>query len=90
MVEGLTRPLFSCYCKRVNKRENLMTQLQEDMAIQLHHDGGGLAKFSPGPNGMVWYDTYFNGKSFFHSSMKTEMVADVIMALLHSGYYVVA
>ena len=57
------------------------------MTIELQHDGGGLAKFTPAVEGMFWYDTYFNGVSLFHSTVKTDMVDDVIMALMASGYY---
>ena len=64
-----------------------MTTLEDTMAITLIHDGGGVAKFTPAVEGRVWYDTYFNGASVFHSSIKSEMVADVMMALMHSGYY---
>ena len=62
--------------------------LEDTMAITLVHDGGGLVKFTPAVEGMVWYDTYFNGASVFHSSVKSEMVADVMMTLMDSGYYV--
>ena len=57
------------------------------MTIELQHDGGGVAKFTPAVEGRVWCDAYFNGASVFHSSMKTETVDDAIMALMHSGYY---
>ena len=56
-------------------------------AFELIHDGGGVAKFTPAIEGRVWYDTYFNGANVFHSSMKSEMVDDVVMALMDSGYY---
>ena len=56
-------------------------------AFELIHDGGGLAKFTPAIEGRVWYDTYFNGASVFHSSMDSSLVDDVVMALMDSGYY---
>ena len=65
-----------------------MTTLQEQMTITLVHDGGGTAKFSPAVEGRVWYDTYFNGASIFHSTLKTEDVADIIIELMNKGYYV--
>ena len=64
-----------------------MTTLQDTMAITLTHDGGGLAKFTPAVEGRVWYDTYFNGVSVFHSTLKAEQVADVMMELMDKGYY---
>lgn len=63
------------------------TELQNEMTIELTHDGGGLAKFTPAIEGRVWYDTYFNGCSIFHSTLKCEQVADVIMELMNKGYY---
>ena len=65
-----------------------MTTLEDTMAITLIHDGGGIAKFTPAIEGKVWYDTYFQGASVFHSSMDSHLVADVMMALMNSGYYV--
>ena len=59
----------------------------EAMNITLTHDGGGLVKITPAVEGHVWYDTYFNGVSLFHSTVKTEMIDDVMMALMDSGYY---
>ena len=65
-----------------------MTTLAEQMAITLVHDGGGTAKFTPAVEGRVWYDTYFQGASIFHSTLKTEDVAGIIMELMHKGYYI--
>ena len=65
-----------------------MTTLEDTMAITLVHDGGGVAKFTPAITGKVWYDTYFNGASVFHSAIDTDIVADVMMELMNKGYYV--
>ena len=64
-----------------------MSTLQETMTITLTHDGGGVAKFTPAVEGRVWYDTYFNGSSVFHSTLKCQQVADVMLELMDKGYY---
>ena len=55
--------------------------------VTLTHDGGGMAKFSPAVEGRVWFDSYFEGASVSHLTIKCEDVADVMMELMDKGYY---
>ena len=55
--------------------------------VELLHDGGGMVKLSPATAGWVWYDSYFNGSSVFHSTVKCEDVADLIIDIMNKGYY---
>ena len=63
------------------------TELQKEMTITLHHDGNGYVSFTPAGEGFVYYDTYFGGASLFHSVVKCEQVADLIIELMNKGYY---
>ena len=62
------------------------TTLQEQMTITFKHDSGGVVKFTPAIQGRVWYDSYFDGKLFTHTTLKTEDVADMILHLMEHGY----
>ncbi len=55
--------------------------------ITFTHDGGGMAKFSHAVTGRVWFDSYFEGASVSHLSIKCEDVADVMLELMDKGYY---
>ena len=64
------------------------SETKDYSVVELVHDGGGMVKLSPAIAGRVWYDSYFNGSSVFHTSIKCEDVADLIMDLMNKGYYV--
>lgn len=58
------------------------------MTITLTHQGGGVAEFAPAIQGLVWYDSYFDGELLHQATLKSEDVADVIMQLMNKGYTV--
>ena len=64
--------------------------LQDQMTITFTHPGGGVAKFAPAVAGRVWYDSYFDGKLFTHTTLKCEDVSDMMLHLMKKGYNVVA
>ena len=63
------------------------SETKDYSVVELVHDGGGVVKLSPAISGHMWYDSYFNGKVLFHSTLKCEDVADLIMDLMNKGYH---
>ena len=64
----------------------MTTTLQDQMTITFTHECGGVVKFAPAIEGRVWYDSYFDGKLFTHTTLKTEDVADMMLHLMKHGY----
>ena len=56
-----------------------------DMITLINDDS--IVKFTPAINGRMWFDKYQNGSLHTTMAVPTDAVDDLVMDLMHSGYY---